>query len=126
MASRWTTFVPELSSRFRSHLKERVPKCPGVYALYDRSSLFYIGCTTNLRSRLESHILTHGQYSVEESPGIWPSYWHSTGYLVIKYSIPFKHGDWATREIRLLTRVRPRRNKLFVGQTGKDIYGLAR
>lgn len=74
------------------------PRAPGVYVIYDGDDLLYVGSTCNLRSRLHQHI----------HQGIFD-------FDIVKFSASRRVGEWAYRELRLLNRLRPPKNRVFSG-----------
>jgi len=74
----------------------------GIYALYRRNKLYYVGLASNLRSRLQTHLRDHHK-------GTWDS-----------FSVYITVGDQHMRELEtlILRMVKPRGNK----QKGKFSY----
>ena len=70
-----------------------LPRCPGIYAIYDGASLLYIGSSVDLLKRLRAH----------GNSGRWPD------AARIKFS-PMG-SRWVERERRLVARLRPSGNK---------------
>ena len=76
--------------------KMSLPDAPAVYAIYDGPLLMYVGSTSSLRNRFGDH---------KKKSFIGFNFGH------IKFSLSRKHGDWAMRELRLIKRLKPPKNK---------------
>ena len=68
-------------------------KHTGVYALYDNSGLIYIGHSTNLFSRFKNH---------------------EKGFTYAKYKITLDLDTAQQSERKLIARLKPTQNKIFV------------
>lgn len=93
----WATQTPA------RYLTENIPPDGGCYAIYADGKLLYIGSTSCLVDRLR-------QWSwkgISQLDGRWMTPWGDYFYLRIKVRRCNFYGDWATRELRLLRRLRP-------------------
>jgi hypothetical protein len=87
-----------------------IPRSPGVYAFYVAGALAYIGSTANLRERIASHGIRYSYPDSIQTPwGSEPSYVP----VGVKFKTSKRRGDWASDEIRLVSRLRPPGNKRF-------------
>src|SRR5579872_5031341 len=80
---------------YQGIIKKYVRHRQGVYALYRRGKLYYIGLATNLKNRLNTHLKDH-------HAGSWD-----------RFSVYLTIGDSHLRELEALTlrMVRPKGNK---------------
>lgn len=93
----WFSYpVPPQTTLCRRRKWPGMPRHPGVYAIYENGALIYIGSSVNLRVRLQSHV-----------SGLLLR--RSADALVLKFSI--MDSDWATRERRLIERLKPKLNR---------------
>ncbi len=73
----------------------------GCYAIYRGSSLIYIGSTSNLRQRLQSHWRAAARWRTS-----------ATEPLSIKVKPSRRRGDWLMIEYRLILRLCPKMNRM--------------
>lgn len=96
--SRWLTLSVD-------DLNESVER-PACYAIYIDGELAYIGQTTNFRYRMESgHRMNWARYSNAVT-----TRWGIFREVKVKAHFGVRFGDWAMREVRLITRLKPRLN----------------
>lgn len=98
-AGRWTRFNP--------YNKKTLPDCAGVYVIYRGRRIIYIGSSTRMRHRWSAHCLDAcpAMYHMKAAKP-WPLFDSLSG----KYSLSRRLGDWAMREIRLISRIKPKMN----------------
>jgi hypothetical protein len=86
------------------------PRVGGCYAIYVNNVLSYIGQASDLRIRLVKH-LSENRYSDS-----YRTPWGTFAFREVRVKVKLsKHyGDWAMWELRLLRRVRPPFNRLFL------------
>lgn len=97
MASRWRV----LSLGLRT---VAAPRHPGVYVVYLGGRVVYVGSSWSLGERFPYHGLSR-------IDGTWTTPWGESPYLVVKYKISRRFGDWLMDEIRLIRRLNPSGNK---------------
>lgn len=86
-------------------------KKPGVYVVYEKHRIIYIGSSYDVKKRIQTHDINFSRYSnTIQTP------WGKFKKVKIKVSYTRKFGDWAMREIRLINRLKPKHNK--VGRNG--------
>lgn len=95
--SRWITFDGEFPTR--------IPNIPACYVVYLDGALSYVGQTRGLRKRIYGHKIDLCRYSNHIN-----SVWGQFNSITIKARFATKHGDWATRELRLIDRLQPELN----------------
>lgn len=83
-----------------------LPERPGVYVLYHKDRVFYVGESENLRRRVTNHELL--------PTAIWPD-------SHIKAKVCNKLGEWHMIEYRLIRRLKPNKNTKFVYDTNKTV-----
>jgi hypothetical protein len=90
--------------QFQSIIRAYVRRRQGVYALYRRGKLYYVGLATNLRARLKTHLKDR----------------HSTSWD--RFSVYLTIGDSHLRELEalILRVVRPKGNKQKGKLTGSE------
>ena len=89
---------------------------PGLYAIYVRGKLVYIGLSNrNVQRRVFKHIKIAYDRSMPTET-LYETNWGvvEESELVVKVAYSRKFGDWAAREIRLINRLRPQSNTLVV------------
>lgn len=104
--SKWTTYYANLLSGIPNSFS-RIPNLPGVYAIYYAEELVYIGQSESLRDRIRYHEKL-GPAHKEDGK--------------VKVKLCPKLGEWHMVSFRLLKRLRPRLNKQFVIDSGKNKY----
>jgi excinuclease UvrABC nuclease subunit len=82
----------------------RIPAGPGVYAIYEKRKLLYIGSSSNLYNRLYQH--QHSDNRVSQAL--------LGRYARVKYRPSVEYGDWLMVELRLLSRLKPPCNRCGV------------
>jgi excinuclease UvrABC nuclease subunit len=90
---------------------QRVPKAPGVYAIFKHGRLVYIGQSEILRNRIAAHI-----EALNAAPGSRPgSAVCGIGFagVLIKYKVCKQPGEWLSLEYRLIKRLKPKYNTQF-------------
>lgn len=87
------------------HPASGIISAPGVYAIYLDGVLVYIGSSCNLEGRFYQwrHLLLR-------QPNGWSTPWGSTSTMRIKIRRSRFYGEWATQELRLIRRLKPRGN----------------
>lgn len=87
----------------------RLPNKPAVYAIYFDGKLKYIGQSSNLSVRFSDHAkgIRFGSHCTIETR--WGAFPDETN-IEIKYHHGWRYGDWAMREIRLISRINPEFN----------------
>lgn len=83
-----------------------LPNLPAVYALYFDGELKYIGQSRDLRNRFAQgyRSMRYGYARNVHTPwGEFPD----TTVIEIKFHHGWRLGDWAMREIRFITRLKP-------------------
>lgn len=94
--------------------KTKLPITPAVYAIYFDDDLVYIGSSNNIRNRFSGHAFRYGYAKNIVTP--WQELPISV-VITMKYRTVKKIGEWAMREIRLITRLRPFFNFHHKGRT---------
>jgi len=87
----------------------RLPNKPAVYAIYFDGKLKCIGQSSNLSVRFSDHAkgIRFGSHCTIETR--WGAFPDETN-IEIKYHHGWRYGDWAMREIRLISRINPEFN----------------
>lgn len=99
----WETYFP--TCRFG---RDRLPRRPGVYAIYFDEELVYIGQSNNVAARYFGHRIRHGYGKTIITPwGDIPGETH----IAVKVKQSRRYGDWAMDEIRLICRLGPKFNR---------------
>jgi excinuclease UvrABC nuclease subunit len=97
-SARWISFNPLKPNNLPPHA--------ACYAISVDGRVVYVGQTLNLRSRFYSHRLAK-RGDIVCSPS-----WGELGSSVsMKAKFGQKYGDWAMREARLISRLKPRFNR---------------
>ena len=78
---------------------------PAVYVIFLDNNLAYIGSTNNLARRIKNHI-QHVPDSI-----YLETTWGRFKRVTVKASYYRKWGDWTMRELRLIRRLQPPKNK---------------
>lgn len=79
--------------------RDEVPNVPGVYAIFFRGSLMYIGSSVAMRQRLASHATA------------WSGLRRFVVGGSIRYRVYRRIGEHLAAEMRLIQRLRPIKNK---------------
>jgi len=82
----------------------KMPTSSGVYAVYLNHELVYIGSSNNLRNRFSGYAFRHSYGKTFITPWIEVNRDES---MVVKFRETKKLGEWAMREIRLISRLKP-------------------
>jgi excinuclease UvrABC nuclease subunit len=89
---------------------DKLPLLPGVYCIYINNEIVYIGSSVNIKKRI-------GEYKFEshcKKYNITPwQFIDKTLPIFVKISLSKKLGDWAMKEIRLISKLQPKFNKSF-------------
>ena len=93
--------------------KDAVPKEPGCYAVYHDGRLVYIGSSSHLPRRVAQYFATRRRRAVVNSGA--RSKHNADISVVVKIAPCRKRGEWLMREYRLITRLRPRDNRAWLG-----------
>lgn len=100
--SRWVEFDPAFACL--------APAKPACYVVYLDGVLSYVGQTTDFRKRMSQHGIDLCRYSEG-----YDTPWGEFDDVIVKARFSSILGDWAMREIRLITRLQPPMN--CVGST---------
>lgn len=101
MASRWESVDTSVSDP---------PACPAVYVFFMNGRPFYVGSTSNLRSRIISHIKPRTEWWGHE-PAISERMLDMRNCQQIRFKRSLRYGDWLMWEARLIKRLQPVGNK---------------
>jgi excinuclease ABC subunit C len=105
--------VGKSPSRIKLGVKDRAPKVPGVYAMFDRHGrIIYVGKAKNLRTRLLSYFRTGSR---DPKAGRILKHTRQLAWEHAAHEFPA-----LLRELELIQRHRPRFN--VVGQPGRQSY----
>ena len=96
--TRWVTF--DLTDPRRREF----PRLPACYAIYLDGRLSYVGQSGDLAKRMSAHGLRLGYGSS------CLSVWGEHKSIVVKARFGSAYGDWAMRELRLISRLQPHLN----------------
>jgi excinuclease UvrABC nuclease subunit len=90
--SRWVVF--DVSTAL-------LPRKPACYVIYLDGALSYVGQASDLASRISNHGIrqSYGRSIITK--------WGNFASVVIKARFGDRLGDWAAREIRLISRLQP-------------------
>ncbi len=77
---------------------------PGCYVIYLDDKVGYIGQSTDVRKRIQNHGIRYGYSNHLITP------WGKFLSVSAKVRYGVKLGDWAMREVRLISRLQPRFN----------------
>lgn len=107
MPARWIELghPPEERAMWRNWRWDACPVLPGLYAIYERGRLVYIGSSQNLRARLRSHFNKH--------------HWSRSDAWI---KIVLVTEGWRERERRLVARLKPRDNRQWVVRPGAGAF----
>lgn len=95
--SNWVRFV---------YNDDVLPHLPGVYVVYIKGRLTYIGQSADIAKRVRS-------YALRMSYGAnWFTPWGQTPEVIIKCRFAKEYGDWTMREAQLIRRLKPPQNCL--------------
>lgn len=94
--------------------KNKLSTSPAVYAIYFDGDLVYIGSSNNIRNRFSGHAFRYGYGRNIYTP--WQDLPDSV-VISMKYRMTKKLGEWAMREIRLISKLRPFFNFHHKGRT---------
>lgn len=89
-------------------VRSKLPESPCVYAVYFDGKLVYVGQTNRLSNRFSGHAFRHSYGKEIITP--WCEVPAGTK-ISIKARFSEKLGDWAMREIRLISRLKPLHNR---------------
>jgi hypothetical protein len=98
MASRWI----EIADPW---LPSNVPSVAACYCIYCDGQLMYVGQSTDLHSRILSHISIPGYSNILQTP------WGCFIDVTVKYKPSRRYGDWLMDEARLIRRLQPSGNQ---------------
>lgn len=110
-AARPDTWMPGKWQAFDPLIYDTLPAIAAVYAIYFDADLVYVGQTSNLRGRFQTHRFRHGYARNIITP--WGDLPDKTR-VAAKARPMRRYGDWAMIELRLIRRLRPRLNGTFV------------
>jgi hypothetical protein len=89
------------------HSEGVVPRMPACYVIYLDGVLSYVGQTLDLAKRLSAHGIRLGY-------GVTFTKWGQFKSVSIKARFGVRLGDWAMREVRLISRLQPPLNILLL------------
>ena len=81
-----------------------LPRKPACYVIYLDGVMSYVGQTRDLSSRMSNHGIRAGYGNSVFTK------WGQFKEVIIKARFGDKYGDWAMRELRLISRLQPSLN----------------
>lgn len=100
-----------------------IPSGPGVYAVYVRGELVYVGSSSDLRSRARLYfrkarpVLNYDEHD-DRPPFETPwGHRHDGRDVVVKVKASRRYADWLMIEARLIRRLRPCYNAAHAGRS---------
>ena len=111
--------------KYQHILKEYVKGRHGVYALYSKDSLYYVGLASNLRNRLKAH-LTDRHAQTWDSFSVYltinDSHLHELETLVLKIAVP--KGNRVSGNFIKAADLKPVFKKAITDAQQKELVGL--